>query len=262
MRPLLAFVLCAAPLAAQQASAYLPLDHWATPYVEHLIAASVIADPAPLTRPLREADVVRALREVDTLATSPAVTRTVHRLLAALGDEERGPRYRIEGSAGVAAATHPLRDPLEIGRGQPPRDPGADRGFVNGGLAVQLRLGALVAVTHPYFDTRLKYDPDYFGKKNRVIAGRNANAYLDAHWRYAELFFGSLDRNWGPPQVASLIVSPSPYSYDHFGLVVGTPRLQLQALVTQLDDGPDTAGILNHRYFITHRLLARPGRDA
>src|SRR5205814_7131065 len=94
----------------------------------------------------------------------------------------------------------------------PPRAPGADRGFVNGGLAVQLRLGALVAVTHPYFDTRLKYDPDYFGKKNRVVAGRNAEAYLDAHWRYAELFFGSLDRNWGPPQVASLIVSPSPYS--------------------------------------------------
>ena len=198
MRALLIVSFCAAPLAAQQASAYLPRDHWATPYVEHLIAAGVIADPAPLTRPLREADVVRALRDVDTLATSPTVTRTVRRLLAALGDEPSGPRYRIDGSAGIAAATHPLRDPLEIGRGEPARDPGADRGFVNGGLAVQLRLGALVAVTHPYFDTRLKYDPDYFGKKNRVVAGRNAEAYLDAHWRYAELFFGSLDRNWGP----------------------------------------------------------------
>ena len=259
MRALLIVWFCAVPLAAQQASAYLPRDHWATPYVEHLIAAGVIADPAPLTRPLREADVVRALRDVDTLATSPTVTRTVRRLLAALGGEQSGPRYRIDGNAGVAAATHPLRDPLEIGRGQPPRAPGADRGFVNGGLAVQLRLGALVAVTHPYFDTRLKYDPDYFGKKNRVVAGRNAEAYLDAHWRYAELFFGSLDRNWGPPQVASLIVSPSPYSYDHLGLLVGTPRLQLQALVTQLDDGVDTVGTLNHRYFIAHRLLARPG---
>ena len=259
MRALLIVWFCAAPLAAQQASAYLPRDHWTTPYVEHLIAAGVIADPAPLTRPLREADVVRALRDVDTLATSPTVTRTVRRLLAALGGEQSGPRYRIDGNAGIAAATHPLRDPLEIGRGEPARDPGADRGFVNGGLAVQLRLGALVAVTHPYFDTRLKYDPDYFGKKNRVVAGRNAEAYLDAHWRYAELFFGSLDRNWGPPQVASLIVSPSPYSYDHLGLVVGTPRLQLQALVTQLDDGADVAGTLNHRYFFAHRLLARPG---
>ncbi len=87
MRALLIVWFCAAPLAAQQASAYLPRDHWTTPYVEHLIAAGVIADPAPLTRPLREADVVRALRDVDTLATSPTVTRTVHRLL---GRERRG----------------------------------------------------------------------------------------------------------------------------------------------------------------------------
>src|SRR5205823_413550 len=95
--------------------------------------------------------------------------------------------------------------PLEIGRGAPPRAPGADRGFVNGGLALQVRLGALVAVTQPSFDTRLKYDPEYFGKKDRVIAGRNAAAYLDARWRYAELFFGSLSRNWGPPQLGLLV---------------------------------------------------------
>ena len=259
MRALLLLVLCAGPLAAQQASAYLPLDHWTMPYIEHLIAARVMADPTPLTRPLREADVARALREVDTLTTSAAVTATVRRLLAALGDEDSGPRYRIDGSAGVAAATYPLRDPLEIGRGAPPRAPGADRGFVNGGLALQVRLGALVAVTQPYFDTRLKYDPEYFGKKDRVIAGRNAAAYLDARWRYAELFFGSLSRNWGPPQLGSLLVSPSAYSYDHLHLVVGTPRLQLQALLTQLDDLTDSAGTVNHRYFIAHRLLARPG---
>ena len=259
MRAFLLLVLCAGPLAGQQASAYLPLDHWTMPYVELLIAARVMADPTPLTRPLREADVARALREVDTLTTSAAVTATVRRLLAALSDEERGARYRIDGSAGVAAATHALRDPLEIGRGQPPRDPGADRGFASGGLALQVRLGALVAVTQPYFDTRLKYDPEYFGKKDRVIAGRNAAAYLDARWHYAELFFGSLSRNWGPPQLGSLFVSPSAYSYDHLNLVIGTPRLQLQALVTQLDDMTDTVGTVNHRYFIAHRLLARPG---
>src|SRR2546430_6195045 len=70
MRALLLLVLWAGPLAAQQASAYLPLDHWTMPYIEHLIAARVMADPTPLTRPLREADVARALRDVDTLTTS------------------------------------------------------------------------------------------------------------------------------------------------------------------------------------------------
>ncbi len=77
MRALLLLVLCAGPLAGQQASAYVPLDHWVMPYVEHLIASGILADPAPLTRPLREADLVRALRSVDTLTTSGAVTETV-----------------------------------------------------------------------------------------------------------------------------------------------------------------------------------------
>src|SRR5207247_10637975 len=83
--------------------------------------------------------------------------------------------------------------------------------------------------------------------------------HLDARGHYPELFFGPLSRNWGPPQLGSLLVSPAAYSYDHLNLVIGTPRLQLQALVTQLDDMTDTAGTVNHRYFIAHRLLARPG---
>src|SRR2546429_6707512 len=174
MRALLLLVLCAGPLAAQQASAYLPLDHWTMPYIEHLIAARVMADPTPLTRPLREADVARALRDVDTLTTSAAVTATVRRLLAALGDEDSGPRYRIDGSAGVAAATYPLRDPLEIGRGAPPRAPGADRGFVNGGLALQVPPRALVAATPTHFHTRLKEHPADLRQQERRLAGHHA----------------------------------------------------------------------------------------
>src|SRR5438876_12379455 len=94
-----------------------------------------------------------------------------------------------------------------------------------GGLAFQALLGPVAVVTHPYFDTRLKYDPDYDGKKDRFIAGRTAEAYVDARWRFGELFFGSLDRNWGPPALEGLIVSPSPYSYDHLALSLGTRRI-------------------------------------
>ena len=57
-----------------------------------------------------------------------------------------------------------------------------------------------------------------------------------------------------------LIVSPSPYGYDHLGFRIGTARMQLQALLTQLDDLPDTSGVANHRYFIVHRLWARFGK--
>src|SRR6266545_825929 len=251
-----------APLAAQDASPaspYVPLAHWAMPYVEHLIATRVIADPAPLTRPLRGAELVRALRLVDTTAAPRSVQAIVRHLLREFDRQETGPRFTLAGDVGISVATHALRDPLAIGRGAPLRESGPDRGFATGGLAFHARLGPLVVATHPYVDTRLKFDPDYFGKKDRFIAGRNAEAYLDARWSFGEICFGSLGRNWGPPALPGLILSPGPYSYDHLALTLGTARIQLQALLTQLDDLPDTSGTVNHRYLIVHRLLARPG---
>src|SRR2546426_993066 len=115
-------------------------------------------------------------------------------------------------------------------------------------------------VTHPYFDTRLKYDPDWFGKKDRVIAGRVAESYIAARWRLGELFFGRLDRNWGPSGIQGLLLSDNPYGLDHLGFTVGTARFQLQAIVTQLDDRIDSTGALAHRYMVQHRLWTRPGR--
>src|SRR5207249_4792538 len=99
-------------LAAQEASPYVPLQHWTIPYVEHLIARGVLPDPTPLTRPLKRADLVRVLRGVDTLAVGDKVAQTVRRLLAALDSPGHGPRYRVAGDVGVAAATYARRDPL------------------------------------------------------------------------------------------------------------------------------------------------------
>src|SRR5690242_3582918 len=84
-----------AMLAAQQASPYVPLDDWTTPYVEHLIATGAIKDPSPLTRPLRRADVLQALAAADTLRLSPATTATLRRLRAALAGDVAGPYFRV-----------------------------------------------------------------------------------------------------------------------------------------------------------------------
>jgi hypothetical protein len=254
----LALALCTAPLAAQQASAYVPLDHWAMPYIEHLIAAGVMTDPTPLTRPLREADVVRALREVDTLTASAAATETVRRLLKTFARDEEGPRYRVNGTVGLAAATYARRDPLAAVDSAGPRQSGPKHGYVSGGASLELSLGPVVAVTHPYFDTRLKYDPDWFGKKDRKIAGRTAESYVSAQWRFGEVFFGRLDRNWGPSGIQGILLSDDPYGLDHLGIVLGTPRVQLQAVATQLDDRTDSTGATVHRYMGQHRLWIRP----
>ena len=245
-------------LAAQAASPYVPLQHWAMPYVEHLIATGILHDPTPLTRPLRQADLVRALEDVDTLTVGSAGRALVRRLLQEFALEREGPRYQIVADVGVAAATYTRRDPLAALDSSGPRQSGPKHGFVDGGLALTLLTGPVVAVAHTYFDTRLKYDPDWFGRKDRVIAGRTAESYLSAQWRFGELFFGRLDRNWGPSVIQGLLLSDNPYGLDHLALVVGTSHVQLQAIATQLDDRTDSTGATVHRYMSQHRLWIRP----
>jgi hypothetical protein len=257
MAALVAALVAPQALAAQEASPYVPLGHWTMPYVEHLIARGVIRDPTPLTRPLRQVDLVRALRGVDTLTLSPAVKKTLRRLLASFEPSGRGPRYRVAGDLGIAAATYARRDPLAAIDDTGPRQAGPDRGTVNGGLDIAFQLGPVVAVTHPYFDTRLKYDPDWYGYKKRFIAGRTAESYVSAQWSMAELFFGRLDRNWGPSGIQGLLLSDDPYGLDHLAIAIGTPNFQLQALSTQLDEA-DSAGTVVHRYMEQHRVWFRP----
>src|SRR3989449_5679883 len=182
-----------AMLAGQRPSPSTPPAHGPTPYLEHLTARGAIADPTPLSRPFVQADVVAALSPADTTRLSGAERRVVRAILAALGrpPADGKPWARVDGDVAATSASHARRDPL--------RAAGPGHGTAAAGLAIPALLGPIAVVTHPYFDTRLKYDPDYHGKKDRVIAGRTAEAYVDARWRFGELFFGSLDRNWGPP---------------------------------------------------------------
>ncbi|PYP11015.1 MAG: hypothetical protein DMD59_03910 [Gemmatimonadetes bacterium] len=236
--------------AAQEASPYVPLSHWSTPFIEHLIASGRMADPSPLSRPFKVEQVVRALAAVDSTAVTRAEWAVVQQIRSELTRQERGPSSRIDLDAATRASTHARRDPL--------REAGPGHATYSGSAALTLYFGPAVLVSHPYFDTRLKWDPDYLGKKDRVIGGRAAEAYVSAQWRFGELFFGSVDRNWGPRITDGLLVSPSPYSYDHFDVRIGTDGVYLEGLITQLDDLPDTSGTPNHRYFIAHRFTVHP----
>src|SRR5436309_4015828 len=103
-----------AMLAAQEASPYVPLQHWAMPYVEHLITTGVVADPTPLTRPLKRSDLARALEAANTTRLTRAARATVRRLLTEFGGHRAAPSLRIEGTLDAAAATQAMRDPLEL----------------------------------------------------------------------------------------------------------------------------------------------------
>lgn len=243
------FPLALALSLVQDASPYVPITHWSTPYIEHWIARGVVVDPTPLTRPFARRDASLALAAVDTNRLSAGERRLLAVIRADVQDREQGAAARITAHAG-AAATHARREALRV------NEPVI--GTASGGLALELRLGPVVAATHPYFDTRLRQDPDYFGKKDRAVAGRNAEAYLAAQWRFGDIFFGIIDRNWGPSAIDGLLVSPSPYGYDHFAITLGTKSVRLEGLLAQLDDLPDTAGVTHHRYYVAHRLLVRP----
>ena len=250
MRTVLFLLLLPTSALAQEASPYLPLSHWSMPFIEHLIAAGRLADPSPLSRPFRVDQIVRALEGVDSSVFSGAEWGVVTRMRADLTRHMRGPSARIDVHAGVAGASHARRDPL--------REAGVGHATFSGGAALTFYFGPAVVVTHPYFDTRLKWDPDYAGKKDRFVAGRAAEAYVSAQWRFGELSFGRLDRNWGPRFTEGLLVSPSPYSYDLFDVRIGTDGIYFEGLVTQLDDLPDTAAVANSRHMVTHRLVIRP----
>jgi len=178
MRPVLvALAVLATPLAAQEASPYVPVGNWAMPFVEHLIAAGRMADPSPLSRPLRVDELLRALAAVDSNVVTGSEWAVVKRIRGEFDRKMRGPSARMDFNAGIAGASHARRDPL--------RAAGVGHATFNGGAALTFYFGPAVVFTHPYFDTRLKWDPDYYGKKDRVIAGRFAESYVSGQWRYA-----------------------------------------------------------------------------
>ncbi|HEU5303321.1 MAG TPA: hypothetical protein VFU40_01645, partial [Gemmatimonadales bacterium] len=114
-----------------------------------------------------------------------------------------------------------------------------------------------VLVSRPVVEPRLVDDPDWPGRRDLELASRIADAYISAQFKYGSLFYGQMDRNWGPVGLPGIALSN--YGYERQGLAVeiGNADVRLSALATDLQDQIDSLGRTVHRYYFVHRLQLR-----
>ena len=250
--PLLLAVALASVLAparaAAQASPYIPLDDPLLPLLEHLIARGDVEDPSPMVRPFRRIDALRILKSADTAGDgSRSRLRQVLRTEFQSPDAEN--TWAVEGRAGAQAYTHGRREPLH------PAGAGRTRPYVS--LRADGVVGRIVLSTRPVIEPRLLDDPDWTGRRGLKVVGRMADAHLSAQFKWGSLFYGIVDRNWGPVGYPGIPLSNYGYAREHAAFDIGTRDLRLYARATDLKDERDSAGEIIHRYFFAHRLGVR-----
>ena len=232
--------------ALGQASPYLPLDDPRLPLLEHLIARGDVADPSPMVRPFRRADAVRVLAAADSAGAGDPLIAS---LRASLSDDPAERRWRVAARAGAQGYTDDRRDPLHPVGGDGVR-PYAD--FT--GEAV---FGEFTLVARPAAEPRLTDDPEWPGRKDLTLLWRFPEAYASAQTKYLRVFYGQMDRNWGPVGLSGIGISDYAYPQTELAVELGTDAVRVTGLARTLEDELDDTGARVHRYFFAHRLGVR-----
>jgi hypothetical protein len=227
-----------------QGSPYVPLDDPRLPLLEHLIARGDVEDPSPMIRPFRRADAARVLAAADSGGTA----RLVHALRQQFEDPVGVNSWRVGIRAGGQAYSHIRRDVLH------PLGPDGARPYAD--ITGEATFGPFALVSRPAAEPRIVDDPEWPGRHDLTLAWRMVEAYASAQFKYGSVFYGQLDRNWGPVGVNGIGLSNYGYSEVESGFELGTRTLRLNVLARQLED-EDSAGSRVHRYFFAHRLGAR-----
>jgi hypothetical protein len=254
MRPLLLAAALAGVLALSradaQASPYIPIDDSRLWLLEHLISRGEIEDPSPMVRPFRRADAIETIRSADTTGAT-GIGQIVQNLRRDFTDPT-GNAWSLEGRAGGQGYTHARRDLLH------PAGSGRVKPYAE--LSGTATFGNLVLATRPVAEPRLTDDPDWRGRPDLSFTARVADAYISAQFKYANLFYGQMDRNWGPTGLPGIPLSNYGYERQGLGIEIGNRDLKLSAFATDLQDAVDSLGQTVHRYYFVHRLQARPSR--
>jgi hypothetical protein len=241
----------------------VPLDDVAYTYIDALMARGMFKKFSMLERPFTERALRVAIDSARTRETSAVVRSYLDALYTAVekyairpgnSDTLAAQTFRARGTGDVyaTAQTSGRRELMLSDRRRDVRPGGALR-LVMGG-------GPVVGFVRTLIDDRLNTDPEFAGRKDRKVAGRNEDGYVSGQWKYGELSFGRVGRNWGPPALYGLEVGNYAYTYDHLYGVIGNDVVRFSTVVARLDNLQLTSGELDQRYFSIHRLTLRRGR--
>ena len=249
--------------ASAQASAYVPLDDIAYTYVDALMARGAFKELSTLERPLTQ----RALSVAINSARSRKHGRVVGSYLDALHNAIEKYATRPGNSDTVAAQTFRARFTGDLyvtaqtsGRRELMLSDGENDVRPGGAIRLVMAGGPVVGFIRTLIDTRLNTDPEFAGRKDRTLAGRTEDGYLSGQWKFGELSFGRVGRNWGPPTLHGLQLGNYAYTYDHLYGLIGSEKIHWSTVIARLDDLQLPSGEVHQRYFSIHRLALRRGR--
>ena len=255
--------LLVAPSAAKaQASAYVPLDDIAYTYIDALMARGMFKEFSMLERPFTERALRVAIDSARAREPGPVVGSYLDELYKAVekyavrpGDSDtlaaQTFRARGTGDAYATAQTSGRRELMLSDRRKDVR-PG-------GSIRVVMAGGPVVGFVRTLIDSRLNVDPEFAGRKDRKLAGRTEDGYVGGQWKYGELTFGRVGRNWGPPTSGGLMLGNYAYTYDHLYGLIGTDKVHFSTVIARLDNLVPPTGPEVQRYFSIHRLAFRLG---
>ena len=246
--------------ASGQASAYVPLDDIAYRYVDALMARGQLRELSTLERPFTQLALHNAIDSTRAREPSPIITSYLDALSAAVekyavrpgnSDSLAAQTFRARGTGNLyaTAQTSGRRELMLADSANDVRPGGAIRLVMAG--------GPVVGFTRAIIDTRLNVDPEFGGRKDRALNARTEDGYVSGQWKFAELAFGRLGRNWGPPLLPGLMLGNYAYTYDHFFARIGTERIHWSTVIARLDDSTAAPAPAIDRYFSIHRLAVK-----
>ncbi len=256
-------VLAIAPARlTAQGSEDVPLGDNAYVYLDALLNRGALRSLSALERPYNVAQIAAALTKQMPANPSPVIKSYERALRRALvkynvggllsgAPRKPGLHYQLGGDVYGTAQSTSIREMMRANdvRGI----------YAGGGIQGAVQVGPVTAVVHPIWDGRLNADPEYSKlTQSRADPVRLQEGYVDARWKYGEIFVGREGRNSGPSDYDGLLLGNYAYSYDHIYGQVGVPQIHLQWLVTRLND-EQFGDTIEQRYFSWHRIASHIG---